>query len=66
MKINYQKLKMPLLSPFTTIFGTGVNKDVYVFKLEHDGIVAYSEVQIGLDSVFILDSDIINRGSTLV
>lgn len=34
---------MPLISPFTTSFGTDVNKDVYIFKMEHDGITAYSE-----------------------
>ncbi|MCL4349536.1 o-succinylbenzoate synthase [Ferroplasma acidiphilum] len=43
MKITYHKLKMPLISPFTTSFGTDINKDVYVFKLEHNGITAYSE-----------------------
>ncbi len=43
MKISYYKLKIPLLSPFTTSFGTDVNKDVLVFKLENDGITAYSE-----------------------
>jgi len=43
MKITYHKLKMPLISPFTTSFGTDVNKDVYVFALEHNGITAYSE-----------------------
>ncbi|MEM3252766.1 MAG: o-succinylbenzoate synthase [Thermoplasmata archaeon] len=34
---------MPLISPFTTSFGTHVNKDVYIFKMENDGVTAYSE-----------------------
>jgi O-succinylbenzoate synthase len=34
---------MPLISPFTTSFGTDVNKDVFVFTLENNGITAYSE-----------------------
>ncbi len=43
MKISYHKLKIPLISPFTTSFGTDINKDVYVFTMEHNGITAYSE-----------------------
>lgn len=43
MRLNYYKLKIPLISPFTTSFGTDVNKDVYVFALENNGITAYSE-----------------------
>ena len=43
MRLSYHKLKIPLISPFTTSFGTDVNKDVYVFTLEHNGITAYSE-----------------------
>ncbi|MEM0139778.1 MAG: o-succinylbenzoate synthase [Ferroplasma sp.] len=43
MKLFFYKLKMPLISPFTTSFGTDVNKDVYVFKMENNDITAYSE-----------------------
>ena len=43
MKLSYKKLKMPLISPFTTSFGTDRDKDVYVFILENNGITAYSE-----------------------
>ena len=34
---------MPLISKFTTSFGTDINKDVLVFKLINNGITAYSE-----------------------
>ena len=43
MKLSYRKLKLPLISPFTTSFGTDTDKDVFVFILEHNGIIAYSE-----------------------
>jgi len=43
MKISYRKLKIPLISPFTTGSGTYVNKYVYVFTLDHNVITACSE-----------------------
>ena len=43
MKLSYRKLKLPLISPFTTSFGTDTDKDVFVFILEDNGIIAYSE-----------------------
>lgn len=43
MQLRYNKLKIPLINSFTTSFGTDVNKDVYVFTLEENGITAYSE-----------------------
>lgn len=41
--LSYYKVKIPLVDPFTTSFGTEADKEVYVFKLEKDGITAYSE-----------------------
>ncbi len=43
MILSYKKLKIPLISPFTTSFGTDKDKDVYVFILENNDIKAYSE-----------------------
>ena len=43
MELEYYHLKMPMKSPFTTIFGTATDKDVFVFSLKHNGITAYSE-----------------------
>ena len=40
MKLSYKKLKMPLISPFTTSFGTDTDKDVYIFILE-DNVKCY-------------------------
>lgn len=42
-KLDYYKVKMPLVDPFTTSFGTEEVKEVYVFELSGDGITAYSE-----------------------
>lgn len=42
-KLTFYKVKMPLVDPFTTSFGTEANKEAYVFRLENDGITAYSE-----------------------
>ncbi|AKA49225.1 N-acylamino acid racemase [uncultured archaeon] len=41
--LNYYKVKMPLVDPFTTSFGTETEKEAYIFELKKDGISAFSE-----------------------
>ncbi|KJE49154.1 MULTISPECIES: o-succinylbenzoate synthase [Acidiplasma] len=43
MKLEYYLLDMPLIVPFKTSFGTDVNRKPLIFRLEHNGIVSYSE-----------------------
>ncbi len=42
-RLSYHKVRMPLVEPFTTSFGTESEKEAYIFKLENDGITAFSE-----------------------
>ncbi len=44
MDLKYYRLKIPMKSPFTTSFGTTLDKDVIIFELNHDGIKAFSEL----------------------
>lgn len=41
--LKYYKSEMPLVTPFTTSFGTEEIKSVYIFELENEGVKAYSE-----------------------
>lgn len=41
--MNYYKVNMPLVDPFTTSFGTETNKEAYVFELVSGDTVAFSE-----------------------
>lgn len=42
-ELTFHKVRIPLLRPFTTSFGTQTHRTCYIFRLEADGITAYSE-----------------------
>lgn len=41
--LSYYKFGIPLLTPFTTSFGTETNRTGYILRLEADGITSFSE-----------------------
>lgn len=41
--LTYHKFNMPLKAPFTTSFGTETNRVAYIFRLQADGVDAFSE-----------------------
>ncbi len=43
MQINFYRVRIPFLRPFTTSFGTENYREAILFRLVHDGIEAYSE-----------------------
>ncbi len=42
-QLTFHKVRLPLLRPFTTSFGTQTHRTCYIFRLESGGITAYSE-----------------------
>lgn len=45
--LKFHKVEMPLVTPFTTSFGTEKIRSAYILELSHDGITAYSETVTG-------------------
>jgi O-succinylbenzoate synthase len=43
MEVRFRRVRIPLLSPFTTSFGTQENREALLLFLSADGIEAYSE-----------------------
>lgn len=41
--LSYYRFSIPLLTPFTTSFGTETNRTGYILRLEKDGFTSYSE-----------------------
>ncbi|MCL4451146.1 MAG: o-succinylbenzoate synthase [Candidatus Thermoplasmatota archaeon] len=58
LKLSYNLVKLPLLTPFTTSFGTQVDRVAYVFTLESDGITAYSESTTDVDPFYSYEDNI--------
>ena len=43
MQINFYRVRIPFLRPFTTSFGTEEYREALLFRISHEGIDAYSE-----------------------
>lgn len=43
MNLTYYKVRISLKAPFTTSFGTQIDREAYIFHLKDEGINAYSE-----------------------
>lgn len=58
LKLSYNLVKLPLITPFTTSFGTQLDRVAYVFTLENEGITAYSESTTDVDPFYSYEDNI--------
>jgi O-succinylbenzoate synthase len=58
LKLSYNLVKLPLITPFTTSFGTQLDRLAYVFTLENEGITAYSESTTDVDPFYSYEDNI--------
>ncbi|WP_393970845.1 o-succinylbenzoate synthase [Oxyplasma meridianum] len=56
-KLSYQLVKMPLVTPFETSFGRQLDRCALIFKLEADGITAYSESVTDTDPFYSYENN---------
>jgi len=56
-KLSYYLVKMPLVMPFETSFGRQLDRCALIFKLEADGITAYSESVTDTDPFYSYENN---------
>ncbi len=57
-KLSYNLVKLPLIAPFKTSFGTQLDRVAYVFTLENEGITAYSESTTDIDPFYSYEDNV--------
>ncbi len=57
-KLSFNLVKLPLLVPFTTSFGTQLDRVAHIFSLENEGITAYSESTTDVDPFYSYEDNV--------